>query len=157
MFGAKLSWCQIVRCQIVLVPNCPGAKLSVFIILVPNCPLYYLGAKLSGAKLSYNPQNSRYTIQAPGSYSVEKNSHLFSVLAMLAFVHELIYCTYLLWLASLVQIVRPPILSHFSDRPHSTTRFSTIKKIIYFLQRYTTIFLKEISNEGISVENLEEP
>ena len=39
MFGAKLSWCQIVRCQIVLVPNCPGAKLSVFIILVPNCPL----------------------------------------------------------------------------------------------------------------------
>ena len=35
--GAKLSWCQIVRfyrwfqivwCQIVLVPNCPGAKLS---------------------------------------------------------------------------------------------------------------------------------
>ena len=28
MFGAKLSWCQIVRCQIVLVPNCPGAKLS---------------------------------------------------------------------------------------------------------------------------------
>ena len=39
MFGAKLSWCQIVRCQIVLVPNCPGAKLSTFIILVPNCPL----------------------------------------------------------------------------------------------------------------------
>ena len=38
MFGAKLSWCQIVRCQIVLVPNCPGAKLSVFIILVPNFP-----------------------------------------------------------------------------------------------------------------------
>ena len=34
MFGAKLSWCQIV-----LVPNCPGAKLSTFIILVPNCPL----------------------------------------------------------------------------------------------------------------------
>ena len=52
MFGAKLSWCQIVRFQIVLVPNCLGAKLSVFIILVPNCPLYYLGAKLSGAKLS---------------------------------------------------------------------------------------------------------
>merc|ERR1712240_906636 len=57
-----LSWCQIVRCQIVLVPNCPGAKLSwcqivhfyylgaklsAFIILVPNCPLYYLSAKLS--------------------------------------------------------------------------------------------------------------
>ena len=39
MFGAKLSWCQIVRCQIVLVPNCPGAKLSTFIILVPNCLL----------------------------------------------------------------------------------------------------------------------
>ena len=38
MFGAKLSWCQIVRCQIVLVPNCPGAKLSTFIILVQNCP-----------------------------------------------------------------------------------------------------------------------
>ena len=28
MFGAKLSWCQIVRCQIVLVPNCPAAKLA---------------------------------------------------------------------------------------------------------------------------------
>ena len=41
MFVAKLSWCQIVRCQIVLVPNFPGAKLS--------------GAKLSGAKLSYHP------------------------------------------------------------------------------------------------------
>ena len=39
MFGAELSWCQIVRCQIVLVPNCPGAKLSTFIILVLNCPL----------------------------------------------------------------------------------------------------------------------
>ena len=26
--GAKLSWCQIVRCQIILLPNCPGAKLS---------------------------------------------------------------------------------------------------------------------------------
>ena len=43
------SWCQIVR-FIMLVPNCPGAKLSVFIMLVPNCP----GAKLSGAKLSYH-------------------------------------------------------------------------------------------------------
>ena len=67
MFGAKLSWCQIVWCQIVLVPNCPsaklsgcqialfyylGAKLSAFIFLVLNCPLYYLGAKLSSAKLS---------------------------------------------------------------------------------------------------------
>ena len=35
------SWCQIVR-FIMLVPNCPGAKLSgaklsVFIMLVPNC------------------------------------------------------------------------------------------------------------------------
>merc|ERR1711978_481033 len=38
-FSLFLSWCQIVRCQIVLVPNCPGAKLSTFIILVPNCPL----------------------------------------------------------------------------------------------------------------------
>ena len=61
MFGAKLSWCQIARCQIVLVPNCLGAKLSAFIILEPKFPLYYLGAKLSGAKLSgaklsYNPR-----------------------------------------------------------------------------------------------------
>ena len=48
MFGAKLSWCQIVHFYNF------GAKLSAFIILVPNCPLYYLGAKLSGAKLSYN-------------------------------------------------------------------------------------------------------
>ena len=51
--GAKLSWCQIVHFYYL------GAKLSAFIILVPNCPLYYLGAKLSGvklsgAKLSYN-------------------------------------------------------------------------------------------------------
>ena len=67
--------CQIVpftlQCQIVMVPNCPilhswcqivlGAKLSSFTLLVPNCP----GAKLSsvpnclvpncpGAKLSVN-------------------------------------------------------------------------------------------------------
>ena len=42
MFGAKLSWCQIVRCQIVLVPNCP--------LLLSWCQIvrfYYLGAKLS--------------------------------------------------------------------------------------------------------------
>ena len=51
--GVKLSWCQIVRCQIVhfpwcqivRVPNCPGAKLSgaklskCQIVLVPNCPV----------------------------------------------------------------------------------------------------------------------
>ena len=28
MFGAKLSGCQIVQCRIVLVPNCPDARLS---------------------------------------------------------------------------------------------------------------------------------
>ena len=44
--GAKLSWCQIVQCQIVLVPNCPGAKLS--------------GAKLSGAKLSHHLMDATY-------------------------------------------------------------------------------------------------
>ena len=53
MFGAKLSWCQIVPCQIVLDQDswCQivrfrylGAKLS--------------GAKLSGAKLSYNPRSA---------------------------------------------------------------------------------------------------
>ena len=38
LLGAKLSVCLL------------GAKLSVFTILVPNCP----GAKLSGAKLSYH-------------------------------------------------------------------------------------------------------
>ena len=54
--GAKLSWCQIVRCQIVRFYYV-GAKLSwcqivrCQIVLVPNCP----GAKLSGAKLSYHP------------------------------------------------------------------------------------------------------
>ena len=63
-------WCQIVLVPNCPVPNCPGAKLSgcqivhfyylgaklsAFIILVPNCPPYYLGAKLSGAKLSYHP------------------------------------------------------------------------------------------------------
>ena len=54
MFGAKLSWCQIVHFYYL------GAKLSAFIILVPNCPLYYLGAKLSGAKLSYNQNQVPY-------------------------------------------------------------------------------------------------
>ena len=45
---SKLS--QIFWCQIALVPNCPGAKLSVFKLLVPTClPLTF------GAKLSYNP------------------------------------------------------------------------------------------------------
>merc|ERR1711954_330863 len=39
MGGAKLSGAKLSWCQIVLVPNCPGAKLSTFIILVPNCPL----------------------------------------------------------------------------------------------------------------------
>ena len=42
MFGAKLSLCQIVWCQIVLVPNCP--------LLLSWCQIvrfYYLGAKLS--------------------------------------------------------------------------------------------------------------
>ena len=52
--GAKLSWCQIVHFYYL------GAKLSAFIILVPNCPLYYLGAKLSGAKLSYNQNQVPY-------------------------------------------------------------------------------------------------
>ena len=53
------SWCQIV-CFIMMVPNCPGAKLSgaklsVFVMLVPNCHGAKLSsAKLSGAKLSYN-------------------------------------------------------------------------------------------------------
>ena len=43
MFGAKLSWCQIVRCQIVHFYYV-GAKLSwcqivvCQIVLVPNCP-----------------------------------------------------------------------------------------------------------------------
>ena len=36
MFGAKLSWCRIVWCQIILVPNCLffltlGAKLSILL------------------------------------------------------------------------------------------------------------------------------
>ena len=43
-------------CFIMLVPNCPGAKLSVLTMLVPNCPFSFLDAKLSvcllGAKLS---------------------------------------------------------------------------------------------------------
>ena len=47
MFGAKLSWCQIVRFQIVLVPNCPGAKLSTFLSWCQIVRLYYLGAKFS--------------------------------------------------------------------------------------------------------------
>jgi len=42
-FSLFLSWCQIVRCQIVLVPNCSGAKLSWCQIV----RFYYLGDKLS--------------------------------------------------------------------------------------------------------------
>ena len=41
--GAKLSWCQIVRCQIVLGPYCPlllsWCQIDRFIMLVPNCPV----------------------------------------------------------------------------------------------------------------------
>ena len=74
---------------------------------------------------------------------------------MLAFVHELIYCTYLLWLASLVQIVRPPILSHFSDRPHPTTRFSTIKKnIINDNILFSTTLHNHISEGNLKWRNL---
>ena len=56
--GAKFFWYQIVHFYS-LIPNCLGAKLSIFIVrckivvipncLVPNC----LGAKLSGAKLPW--------------------------------------------------------------------------------------------------------
>merc|ERR1711963_877161 len=47
MGGAKLSGAKLSWCQIVLVPNCP--------LLLSWCQIfrfYYLGAKLSGAKLS---------------------------------------------------------------------------------------------------------
>ena len=37
----KTLWCQIVG-FIMLVPNCPGAKLSVFTMLVPNGPFFIL-------------------------------------------------------------------------------------------------------------------
>ena len=62
---AKLSGCQIVQRQIVnfliLVPNCPGTKLSGWkIVWVPNC----LGEKLSGAKLSYHLMCSSIWTQA---------------------------------------------------------------------------------------------
>ena len=42
--GVKLSWCQIVRCQIVLVSNCPVSNcprcqiVRCQIVLVSNCP-----------------------------------------------------------------------------------------------------------------------
>ena len=42
----KKLQCQIVR-FIMLVPNYPGANLSVFTMLVPNCSFHYLGAKFS--------------------------------------------------------------------------------------------------------------
>ena len=48
-----------------LVPKCPGAKLSVFTMLVQNCLFSYPGAKLSGAKLSYHPKLSVFTILVP--------------------------------------------------------------------------------------------
>ena len=44
--GVKLSWCQIVRCQIGLVSNCPRGRNS------PRCQIVG-GVKLSGVKLSY--------------------------------------------------------------------------------------------------------
>ena len=69
MFNLIISivWCQIVQCQIVWVPNYPGAKLFgscydigvklsilscrcqivLFLLLVPNCPCYDIGVKLS--------------------------------------------------------------------------------------------------------------
>ena len=66
MWTQFFPWCQIV-CFIMLAPNVYfpilvpnslfafGAKLSVNTILVPNCPVpNHLGAKLSGAKLSYH-------------------------------------------------------------------------------------------------------
>ena len=53
-YPKKLRY-QIVR-FIMLVPNCPGAKLSILTMLVPNCPFSFLDAKLSvcllGAKVS---------------------------------------------------------------------------------------------------------
>ena len=56
MFGDKLSWCQIVPCQIVLVPN---------------CPFLTLGAKLFGTKLSYNPVlRSLYAIYPTSLWSI---------------------------------------------------------------------------------------
>ena len=69
MFGAKLSWYQIIRCQIVLVPNCPGpdcpcAKFSgcqIVCFLTLGAKLSgakFSGAKLSGAKLSTIPEHS---------------------------------------------------------------------------------------------------
>ena len=77
MFGAKLSWCQIVQCQIFLVPNYPfllfwcqivrfyyfGAKLS---------SAKLSGAKLSGAKLSYNPSSS--SLPAPKAQERWRNN-----------------------------------------------------------------------------------
>ena len=33
-------------CFIMLVPNCPGAKLSVLTMLVPNCPFSFLDDRL---------------------------------------------------------------------------------------------------------------
>ena len=83
VLGAKLSWCQIVlgakltlvaklssftlRCQLVLVPNCPkwkfvqGAKLSSFtlrcqIVLMPNCPRCQI-------VLKYSPVHSAWLIE----------------------------------------------------------------------------------------------
>ena len=99
-----LCWCQIVLVPNCPVPNCPGAKLSgcqivhfyylgaklsAFIILVPNCPLYYLGAKLSSAKLSYNLKKGIGHFYEPG-YCICEDS-LFANFALRGLFYKILY------------------------------------------------------------------
>ena len=91
-----MSWCQIVRCQIVLVPNCLSAQLSVFL---------FLGAKLSGAKLfgailSYNPL-----------FTPMKLSHLIICLLLLAVNENFAAFTALIYMQS------PALIAETSCQP----------------------------------------
>ena len=60
--GVKLSWCQIVRCQIVLVSNCPVSNcprcqiVRCQIVLVSNCPPTWAVSNCPQCKLSDNSQ-----------------------------------------------------------------------------------------------------
>ena len=95
------SWCQIVR-FIMLVPNCPGAKLSgaklsVFIMLVSYCP----GAKLSWCQIVrcqivpppslspstplHHPQKNHLFFQKNSSYYPP---YLFSISDNFLFLHR---------------------------------------------------------------------
>ena len=81
MFGAKLFWCQIVRCQIVLVSNCPGVKLSECQIV----HFYYLKSSIWPFLLTLNDllnfDHFRHTAHIYRSSPVKDNCTISVVLS----------------------------------------------------------------------------